>query len=226
MRASTNYDEKEVVYYDTNVWVSYMLGNNDHFYHLCKPLIENIEQKRCIAIVSYPVIMESIHVIRRRVAERQPVRSDANSLESESLAEKRSDDFIKLVKRLAEQKKIVITRPTKNVTAYNAAVLKKLRTLSGYVKLERQCKNCQRPYLARSSSSPCPLCGRTGTAARKYKYRGLGHVDVEHAYLAVYSRASTFYSTDKAFASLAYDPDFNTINFVQLEGRPSHVQIP
>ena len=57
MAARMDLSQKALVYYDTNIWVSYMLGRSDHFYNVCKPLIEDVERKRCVAIVSHLTIM-------------------------------------------------------------------------------------------------------------------------------------------------------------------------
>ena len=53
MTARTDLGQKEVVYYDSNIWVSYMLGRNDNFYSICKPLIEDIERKRRVLLLSH-----------------------------------------------------------------------------------------------------------------------------------------------------------------------------
>ena len=50
---------QNIVYYDSGVWVSYMLGSTDHFYTVCKPLIDDVEHGRCVGVVSYLNIMET-----------------------------------------------------------------------------------------------------------------------------------------------------------------------
>ena len=204
-------DDVRVVY-DTNVWVSCMLGEEDRFYHSCKPLIEDIEQDRCVAVVSYLIIMESIYAIRRRLTER--FRWDgADASAKEALVEERSKKFIDFITELSGRKKIMIVMPEESVAKHHSAILKKLRSLSGYVKLEFYCKECREQYPIHGSTSACRVCG-SNIRDRRYKYRGLGHADIEHAYLAVHSRASKLYSTDKGFTALADDPDFASVDFV------------
>ena len=208
---ATDFDVKRV-YYDSNVWISYIMGNNDHFYSVCKPMIDAVEAGRCVAIVPNLIIMESINVIRKRMTKKQPVVDGYDPSTVEASAEELVRSCTQLVTRLAKQKKIIV--PEDIATHHN--VLAKLQALTGYVKFEHYCSACKKSYHIRDRVEICPSCGVLSKAKRKYKYKGLGHTDLEHAYLAVYYRASTFYSTDKAFDALTTDPDFAPVVFQQL----------
>jgi len=48
---------------------------------------------------------------------------------------------------------------------------------------------------------------------KKYRYKALGHADIEHAYFALYSSAVLFYSTDTSFEDLRNDSDFGSMGF-------------
>ena len=201
------------VYYDSNVWISYIMGSSDHFYSVCEPLIEDVKQGRCIAVVSNLTIMESINVIRKRKTEKQHIRDNPDPSAVEASAEERVKKCIRLVKRLAKQKKIIFIESTEYVVEQDI-VLGKLQTLTDYVNSEQYCNICKESYQSRDNA--CPTCGAPVESKKKYKYRGLGHSDLEHAYLGLYGRASVFYTTDKGFKNLSTDPDFAPIAFKQL----------
>lgn len=221
MEVQTDTDKKALVYYDTNIWVSYMLGQDDNFYNVCKPLIEDIEHRRRVAVVSYLTVMESIHAIRRRVAiVSLPAESGRTISQRETLARNCVNKFVKFVGSLSIQKKIIIVRPTQSIATHHLAVLNKLKTIFGRVDLNLYCTNCQRRYLVQRHSDNCPSCGGSLTYSNRYEYRGLSHADIAHAYFARYGGASLFYSTDKSFDDLSDDPDFlGSIAFTVLKNK-------
>lgn len=100
----TDFDGKRV-YYDSNVSISYIMGNNDHFYSVCKPMIDDVEAGRCVAIIPNLIIMESINVIRKRMTEKQSVADGSDPSTVEASAEELVRSCIQLVTRLAKQKK-------------------------------------------------------------------------------------------------------------------------
>ena len=221
MKVQTDAGRKTLVYYDTNIWVSYMLGLDDNFYSVCKPLIEDIEHGRCVAVVSYLTIMESIHAIRRRIAiVSLPAGSGRTISQREALARNCANRFVEFVGSLSAQKKIIIVRPTQNIATHQLAVLNKLKTIFGRVDLNLHCTNCQRRYLVQKHSDRCPTCGGSLTHSNRYEYKGLSHADIAHAYFARYGGASLFYSTDKSFDDLSDDPDFlGSIAFTVLRNK-------
>ena len=210
--------QKALVYYDTNIWVSYMLGRNDNFYSICKPLIEDIEHKRRVAVVSYLTIMESIYAIRKKVASgSSSTGSSTNAAQRETLTRNYVNEFVKLIERLSAQEKIIIMRPSQSIVAHHSAVLSKLKTIFGQIKLNLYCANCKRRQPVQKHSDSCPACGGSLTPSNCYEYKGLGHADIEHAYFARYGGASTFYSTDQSFDDLSGDLDFSgLVTFIVL----------
>ena len=201
------------VYYDSNVWIAYIMGNGDHFYSVCEPLIEDVRQGRCTCVVSNLIMLESINVIRKRITEKQLVKDNPDPSAVEALAEEHVKKCIRLVRRLEQQKKIAFIESTEYVVEQDI-VLGKLQTLTDYVNSEQYCNVCKEFYQSRDIA--CPTCGASIKPTTKYRYSGLGHSDLEHAYLALYGRASVFYTTDKGFKNLATDPDFASIAFKQL----------
>ena len=178
-----------------------MLGYNDNFNSKCKPLIEDINKRRKTVVVSQPVLLETIHVIRDQVTET-------------TLAKSKVDEFIRIIHKFSKQNKIVIAVLDKTIAEHYSVVLDKLKTYYGEVGFKPFCKICDRHYFVRNTSGLCPSCNGNLGSFGKRCYRGLGHVDIEHAYFAYHSGVSTFYSTDKSFSDLSDDPDFSSITFV------------
>ncbi len=91
-----------LVYYDTNIWVGYMLGSKDRHYVRCKALVENIKNGKKVAIVSYLVMMETIHVLRERVVARGGfIGDDRNELDSKrTSAEIISEEFTQRISEM------------------------------------------------------------------------------------------------------------------------------
>lgn len=170
--------------------------------------------------MTYPILLEAICVIRKRMTERWPKNNDADAGTKEGIIKDRVRYSIRFVKKFISQRKMKFVSPTKNVPK-PLAILQKTRSLSKYVQLELYCKNYRRRYPVQGHGTSCPSC--KSSMQKKYQYRGLGHVDLEHAYLAVYNNASMFYSTGKGFAALVDDPDFASIKFKLVESPQSKV---
>lgn len=213
METQTGIQDGGFAYHDTNVWVSYMI-TGDIFHESCKPLIEDIIDGRRAAVISLLTILESIHVIRRAVIENKRVPKDSASQPTlQATAKKRVNDFIRLITSLQNSHRLIMADYDKGIREHYSAVLNKLSRHFGDAMLDLHCNACGRKYPVLSKASPCPDCGSPLTPNNNYRYRGLGSADIEHAYFAIYGRASTFYTTDQSFDALRKDPDFNSINF-------------
>ncbi len=188
----------DLVYYDTNVWVAYALGSQDHFYSVCKPLITDIENGRKTAVVSYLILMETIHVLRTKIAKSKSMGDDTSIHQKTNVINETVNQFIEWIDSLAKQQKIVFAETDKNILDHYSIIFKKLRNYFGNL------------------IPPSP----DNASSKKFEYKGLNHNDIEHAYFAMYSKAPTFYSTDKSFSDLLQDPDFSSITFNILEHDP------
>ena len=216
MKAASKEEGVDRVYFDTNIWVSYMLGRKDKFYQTSKPMIDTIEQERAMAVVSNLIIMELTHAIRRYVSQKQPTGEGMTPSKIKSKVDEITKDFVKIIGRFVRQGKAVFVNSGESVEAHHSLLLEKLASLTGYARRESYCKKCKKTYQVRNHADACPLCDTANKINKKYKYRGLGHVDPEHVYFAIQGRASTFYTRDKGFLALELDPDFNSIVFKQL----------
>ena len=204
-----------MVYYDTNIWVSYMLGDRDDYYVYCKPLIDDIETGEKVAIGSYLVIMEAIHVLRQRIVEKREftggdrAECDKNIPVADSLVKK----FMSKMKKLAEKQKIIIVGSNKTVDYHHHTTLGKLNDYFGYVRPVSICPYCKKGRVGREKQNTCPSCNSSPGSVNKYQYKALGHADIEHAYFARYNSVSIFCSADTSFHGLKNDPDFSPIKF-------------
>ena len=152
--------------------------------------------------------------------QRSYAKSGTNVYQREALTKTCVNKFVNLVKRLYIQEKITIIRPSQSIAAHHSAVLSKLKTIFGRIRLNLHCENCRRRYLVQTHSDNCPTCGGSLTHSDHYEYKGLGHADIEHAYFAKYGGASIFYSTDKSFDDLSVNRDFSgLVTFVVLENK-------
>lgn len=60
----------DLVYYDTGIWAAYFLGERDHHNKISRRLVDSIENGEKRAVVSFLLISETTHVIRKRVVQR------------------------------------------------------------------------------------------------------------------------------------------------------------
>lgn len=212
------------MYYDTGVWVAYMLGDKDDYYPVCKPLIENIETRKKIAIVSYLTIMETIHALRRRIVEKSDFTGDSKD-ECRSkipIVKNVIKEFIRRVNELSKQKKIIIPRPSTKISEHHSTALKKLNNYFGRVRPMNICPYCKKCYVGRNAKNECISCNNKLDSINVYQYKGLGHADIEHAFLAHNSNTTSFYSTDTSFNDLKGDPDFGSMSF-KIIPHPSRI---
>lgn len=213
-------DGKDRVYYDTNIWVAYMLGEKYRSHHLCKPMIDAVEQEQIIVVVSDLISLELIHVIRRRVFEKYSAREGITASKIESVAKKITSSFNNKIGRFERQRKGIFVSPMESVAMHHSVLHAKLAALTGYAKFAWYCKKCQRTHLAHTHNSACPACDAVNPT-KKYRYKGLGHADLEHVFFAIHGRASAFYTLDWGFDVLKHDPDFSSIVFRRLGDRSS-----
>lgn len=178
-------------YYDSNVWVAYMRGGRDRFFEACSPLFESVERGLGFVVVSHLAIEETIHALRRLTTDEFDPTSDSTEDHANIRSKCKSIEgrFAKYVNKLANNGNAEIANCPNTVFEHHSRVLSKISNYSGRI---------------------------TGGSNAKYRYAGLGHADIEHAYLASDAGVSAFYSTDKAFGGLNGDPEFAGVSFKVL----------
>lgn len=204
-----------LVYYDANIWIAWMRGSTDKLFSQARLLIDNVLSGKNIAVVSYLVILETIHVLRRKIAENsQYVGSSHENYENlEEQINEGINNFIKSVYTMANDKKILMPKPNISVTTHHSRVLEKSRSYFGYLRTISTCSRCKRRRAERSAQGICERCNHANNLTHRYDYRGLGHADLEHVFFARSNRVKEFHSADKSFTGLTEDSDFKSINF-------------
>lgn len=184
-------DSVNRVYYDTSVWTAHAMGTKDMFYGVCKPLFDRAERGLDVVVVSYLAMAETIHVLRtlttRNFIPTGDRASDYSSMQTRCKSE--VERFLKYVGSLSHSENAKDVNFEESVSDHHRQVFSALLGHSGRV---------------------------TGGGKPGYRYSGLSHTDIKHAYLALYAGVAKFYSTDKDFASLNDDPVFAGISFEVL----------
>lgn len=183
--------EPQLEYYDSGIWVAHML-KNDRFSKPAKRLFDGlVSSNDRIVAVSHVVLLETIHVLRRKIVgaldraiETERVQSVATSRCTNAIAE-----FIKYVSAMDRHGKMELYTPDLRLNDYCRQIL---------LEISRQ---------------PVPV----GITSKRYLYSGLGPADIEHAHLARRAGVSTFYTTDSSFERLNKDPEFLHVSFDVLE---------
>ena len=168
-------------------------GSADRFFGSAKELVDDVILGRKVVVVSYVVILETIHTLRRRITENyKSERSQDGTprhIQIRNEIDKITDMFLSLVYDLARKGHILLIEPSVSITDHHVLVLRKMKQYFGRI--------------------------RTGSPSRtpEYRYMGLGHADLEHAFLAKLCNVGTFYSSDLSFEHLDNDDDFKDMRF-------------
>lgn len=192
-----------------------MLGTQDDFYSLCKPLIDDVESGTTTVVVSYLILLETIFTIERRITEKFPCVDDSaeKRLEIKEKIQTTIREFVRYIVKLSKEKKIIVPRSSKNITDHHKEVLEKMQNYFGYVRIRNECTICGKGTVKRNDQPKCPNCQHEIEKIQRYQYKGLGHADLEHAFLAKNSNSKKFFSSDKSFKDLVSDSSFSTIDF-------------
>ena len=179
-----------------------MLGDRDEYYAMCKPLIDRVKNGEKVAVVSYLVILEAIHVLRRRTIAKSEFGGSGRDEYNKNISTAKTlvRGFMSEIYKLSEEKKIIIAIHDKTTLHHHhRTTMKKLNSYFGYVRTVSVCPYCEQGRVGRRGNNACPSCNANHKPISKYQYKALGHADIEHAYLATYSSVSLFYSTDTSW---------------------------
>ena len=191
-----------------------MLGELDDYFPLCEPLIKNIENKKIIAAVSHTLILEVLDTMRKKYLKELTFQGilEKNVVQKNFMLKKKCLNFIKTLDEFLTSRKVSMIDLDYPTSEYHDLLLKKFQNYFGYIRVMSMCPNC-RSIVSRDSRK-CSKCGKTINSIKKmYRYKGLGYVDLEHAYMAKHGNVSVFYTSDTSFRSLNNDPYFRPIEF-------------
>ena len=160
---------------------------NDGSFERCKTTIQESEENGKVAIISDLAITETVHAIRKKITGDVPQSEDTGIAENDAISESEmaANRFLRRVSELREQGKVELVESVHTVADHHRRVCSKSYGYTGHVK----------------------------HTDKKYRYTGLGHADIEHAFLASDAGAHIFCSTDGYFADLAGDRGFSHMSF-------------
>ena len=187
-----------LVYFDSSIWLSYLL--QDKQYLKAERSLKRIEQGNDIALISSLVLLEIIEVFRKRITENEAyvgLTTEAKQ-KIKTKVEEKTRELIDKVTKLAQQKKARIIDPDKLLHNYFEETLRLINPNFGEIIEFNYCFICNRP------------------TDMRYKYRGLGYYDVQHAINARDCCAKEIVSLDKAFSLLQNIPEFNSLKVTVL----------
>lgn len=176
-------------YYDTGVWIARMLENG-RFFRPSERLFDRLNSTDAIVIVSYPTLIETVHVLRRKTVGMTDKTFGAETqFYAESKCKTVVATFIRHLSDLGKRGKLQFYAPELTLNKHHRQIMSKIITQ--------------------------PVRMKTGS--KRYQYSSLGPADIEHAYLARRAKTSDFYTTDGSFGQLGGDPDFAHMSFNILD---------
>lgn len=182
---------ENLAYYDANVWAAWMLGKSDPFFSQAKVLINRITSGETTVVVSNLILLEVIHVIRKRTAEYSKYTGDTHEDHTavRNKANMMTLDLIRRIREMAKNRQVLLAPQHISIMNHHTRVLTKIVEYFGHVHTV------------------------TRGPTKKYRYKGLGHTDLEHAVFAQSSNVQEFYSGDTSFEDLRGDSDFGDMIF-------------
>lgn len=179
-------------------------------------MIDQIEKRTSIAIVSPLVIAETIHSLRQRISQKTPFEGESIEKRKGIEQEIRHEvhEFMKRINQFSKDKKIIIPQPEIKLKEYHHRLLQKTQNYFGYVRVMSNCPYCKNGKVSKESTNKCESCGKEHQSIQQYQYKGLGHADLEHAFLAKDAQVTELHSSDRSFQDLKKDSDFGDINFI------------
>lgn len=187
-----------LIYFDSSIWLSYLL--QDRHYLDAEKSLKRVEEGDDKALISTLIMLEIIEVIRKRMTENENyigLTPDVRQRIKTSVDVK-TREFIDKVTKLVAQGKAEINNPDEPLSGYLKETLTLFFPNFGEITEFDYCFICERK------------------TSMRYRYRGLGHYDMQHAMNARDCNAKEIVSVDKAFSQLRNIPQFNSLKVTVL----------
>lgn len=171
-------------YFDTNIWVAYILNEPD----LCcfvDNLISKMRKGEYYVYVSDLVLLETISSIRRKIPLKIKNTAESSSKLEEKIREKTSK-YIATLDVFRQEGKIINKNPPMSVKDLHKPTFEYLEKCFGSVEKH----------------------------GKHYRYKGLNHWDIQHVLIASALGAETFYTADSGFEALKESQVFSPLKFV------------
>lgn len=205
-------DSSAFVYYDTGIWVSYIVGPSDRYFADCKPLIDDVRRGDRIAVVSHPLIMETQYALRKKYA-RAPAFDMPEPGYARQATQPAVDRFAAVMKSLMEGNMATLPSYGMGVGDYHEEMAGWYGGYCGRFRQISVCRGCGSHFPWAGRGGACMSCGAAYEPSVRHRYGMLSPADMEHAYLARHGLASEFYTNDAAFDDLNGDPRFFPMRF-------------
>lgn len=188
-----------MLYFDSCVWISYVLPRDKHHFKAVNQL-ERIERGEDEVIVSSQVILEFLDVIRKRIVQEENYVGLNNAAKTriKTKIDAITRKFMNMLTLLAHEHKVMIANPNQNLTDYLHLTQKILIQHFGDIGEFSFCFTCNR-------STPT-----------RYRYRGMGHYDIQHAINAKDAKADEIVSFDQPFRFLNDIDGFSSLKVTVL----------
>ena len=186
------------IYLDSSVWLSYLLKDGNEAKAV--KTLERLDRGNDKGIVSTLVILEILDVMRKRITEKESYQGESSSTRGQikSKVDTKTREFMDKITKLAKQGKAAIVDPNKALGEFVTDALKLHSPHFGEI----------------VTQAYCPVC--RGSFGPKYKYRGPGHWDIQHALNAKYTSANEIISLDGDFEQLKAIKDFSSLTITVL----------
>jgi predicted nucleic acid-binding protein len=174
------------IYFDTNVWIAYLLQDPDQ-YAIAKKQIERILSGEEIGLISFLVLCEIIDVAKKVLLEPRSYKgNDKTYLETiKADINARVRAIVERIITLEKEGKLIIVNSECSLETCYRKIFEILPCLNDEIVRNNYCPKCDRRI-----DPP------------GYKYRKLGHFDIQHAFTAKEKYATEIVTFDKAFPQL------------------------
>lgn len=187
--------ENRRVYFDSSLWVSYILQEkHKNRAQQVQQLIDQIKKDDEVILVSHLVLLEVLEVIRKRITETEPYTDldDDKKDKIKRIIQEKTNLFINGLSRLVRERRVALVNSQESVDTWFKTTYSIFTSSFGDI----------------STNS-----GR-GNSPPRYRYLGVGHYDIQHALTAKEFSARDLYTFDRGFAELQNYQEFNGIRFV------------
>jgi predicted nucleic acid-binding protein len=182
---------------DSSVWIAYLLKDQGD---KADRIIDRLKQGDEKALVSTLVILEVMDVMRKRITERENFQgmSATAKQQVEAKADAKIREFMDMLTKLAKQGKVAIVDPDIGLIQYLGKVL----------------GVHQHDFGELLKSDYCPIC--RAPMSPRYRYKGPGLWDIQHAFNARECTAQEIISFDQGFDQLRGIHQFDALKITVL----------
>ncbi|MFA7073516.1 MAG: hypothetical protein HQP72_05830 [Methanoculleus sp.] len=159
-------------------------------------MIDQIKEDDEVILVSHLVLLEVLEVIRKRITQMEQYTSldDNKKEEIKDKIQEKTNNFIEILYRLVQEHRVALVNSQESVDTWFKATYSIFTTSFGDISTYNS--------------------GGKGNNPPRYRYRGVGHYDIQHALTAKEYSARGLYTFDWGFAELQGNQEFEGIQFV------------